>query len=254
VSRGSQNIVLLLVGMATAVMLVKGTYLNYVRPGLLPWLIVAALVLVALGLVAVIRDLRMAGAARRDEGDEHDEGHDAEHDAEHDDGHRHQPWLTWLLLIPIAMVAFVAPPPLDASGASPQPAAVSAPQRRAFPPLPPGPAPTVSLPETVMRAAADSTNSLNGRSITLTGFALHHSGGVDIGRVVIVCCAADAQLARIHLGGTGATAAAGYPDDTWLQIQGQIVPGSSHAEDGFIPTLAVANVTRIDKPAHTYAY
>jgi putative membrane protein len=265
VSRGSQNIVLLLVGMSTAVMLVKGTYLNYVRPGLLPWLIVAALVLVALGLVAVIRDLRMAGAARRDEGHdehdpehdhEHDDEHDPEHDPEHDDGHGHlhQPWLTWFLLIPIAMVAFVAPPPLDASGASPQPAAVSAPQRRAFPPLPPGNAPTVSLPETVMRAAADSTNSLNGRSITLTGFALHHSGGVDIGRVVIVCCAADAQLARIHLSGTGATAAAGYPDDTWLQIEGQIVPGSSHAEDGFIPTLAVASVTRIDKPAHTYAY
>jgi uncharacterized repeat protein (TIGR03943 family) len=250
VSRGSQNIVLLLVGMSTAVMLVKGTYLNYVRPGLLPWLIAAALVLVTLGLVAVIRDLRMAGGRDDQRHDEHDEGHGSGHD----DGHRHQPWLTWFLLIPIAMVAFVAPPPLDASGASPQPAAVSAPQRRAFPPLPPGPAPTVSLPETVMRAAADSTNSLNGRSITLTGFALHRSGGVDIGRVVIVCCAADAQLARIHLSGTGATAAAGYPDDTWLQIQGQIVPGSSHAEDGFIPTLAVASVTRIDKPAHTYAY
>ena len=58
-------------------MLVKGTYLNYVRPGLLPWLIVAALVLVALGSVAVIRDLRMAGAARRDEG--HDK-HGAEDD------------------------------------------------------------------------------------------------------------------------------------------------------------------------------
>jgi putative membrane protein len=254
VSRGTQNLVLLLVGMSTAVMLVKGTYLNYVRPGLLPWLIAAALVLVTLGLVAVRRGRRMAGGRAENGHDEHDDEHDKGHDDEHHDGHRHQPWLAWFLLIPIAMVAFVSPPPLDASGASPQPAAVSAPQRRAFPPLPPGPAPTVSLPETVMRAAADSTNSLNGRSITLTGFALHHSGGVDIGRVVIVCCAADAQLARIHLSGTGATAAAGYPDDTWLQIEGQIVPGSSHAEDGFIPTLAVASVTRIDKPAHTYAY
>jgi uncharacterized repeat protein (TIGR03943 family) len=251
-SRGSQNLVLLLVGLSTAVMLVKGTYLNYVKPGLLPWLIVAALALVALGLVTVIRDIRMAAGR----GEEHDEKHDEEHDSDDDGhGHRHQPWLTWLLLVPIAMVAFVVPPALDASGASPQvAAAVSAPQRRAFPPLPPGPAPTVSLPETVMRAAADSTNSLNGRSITLTGFALHHSGGVDLGRVVIVCCAADAQLARIHLSGDGAPAAAGYPDDTWLQIQGQIVPGSSHAEDGFIPTLAVENVTRIDKPANTYSY
>jgi uncharacterized repeat protein (TIGR03943 family) len=235
VSRGTQNVVLLLVGLSTAVMLVKGTYLNYVKPGLLPWLIAAALVLVALGLAAVVRDLR------------HAVGDDGDH------GHRHQPWLTWLLLIPIAMVAFVVPPALDARGAS-QPAAVSAPQRRAFPPLPPGPAPSVSLPEAVMRAAADSTNSLDGRSITLTGFTLHRPDGVDLGRVVIVCCAADAQLARVHLTGVGAADAAGHPDDTWLQVQGQIVSGSSHAADGFIPTMAVASVTRIDKPANTYAY
>jgi uncharacterized repeat protein (TIGR03943 family) len=232
VSRGTQNVVLLLVGLSTAVMVIKGTYLNYVKPGLLPWLAIAAAVLVALGVVAVVRDLRGAG---------HDEH-----------GHRHQPWLGWLLLIPIAMVAFVVPPPMGARGASP--AAVSAPQRRAFPPLPAGDAPTVSLPEVVMRAAADSTNSLAGRSITLTGFTLHQSEGVDLGRVVIVCCAADAQLARIHLTGPAAASAASHPEDTWLRIEGQIVPGSSHADDGFIPTMTVASVTPIDKPANTYAY
>ncbi|MCW2557510.1 MAG: hypothetical protein JWP55_1474 [Mycobacterium sp.] len=236
-SRGTQNLVLLLVGLSTAVMLVKGTYLNYVKPGLLPWLIAAAAVLVVLGLAAVVRDLRNAAA-------------DPDHD-EH--GHRHQPWLAWLLLIPIAMVAFVVPPPLDARGASPQ-AAVGTPHRRPFPPLPPGPAPTVSLPETVMRAAADSTNSLDGRAITLTGFTLHHSEGIDLGRVVIVCCAADAQLARIHLTGPGLDAAKGFPDDTWLQILGEIVPGSAQAADGFIPTMSVEGVTRIDKPKNTYAY
>jgi uncharacterized repeat protein (TIGR03943 family) len=235
VTRGTQNVVLLLVGLSTAVMLVKGTYLNYVKPGLLPWLILAAVVLIALGLAAVVRDLRQV--ARDDD----------------DHGHRHRTWLTWLLLVPIAMVAFVVPPPLNASGASPQ-AAVSAPQRRPFPPLPPGPAPSVSLPEAVMRAAADSANSLDGRTITLSGFTLHHSEGVDLGRVVIVCCAADAQLARVHLTGPGVEAAAGYPEDTWLQIQGQIRPGSAQAIDGFIPTMAVESVTRIDKPANTYAY
>jgi uncharacterized repeat protein (TIGR03943 family) len=235
VSRGTQNLILLLVGLSTAVMLVKGTYLNYVKPGLLPWLIAAAAVLVGLGLVAIVGDLRNADAD--------DDGH----------GHRHQPWLGWLLLVPIAMVAFVAPPPLDARGTS-QAAAVSAPQRRAFPPLPSGDAPTVSLPEVVMRAAADSTNSLAGRTITLTGFTLHRRDGVDLGRVVIVCCAADAQLARVHLSGPGAAAAAGHLEDTWLRIQGQIVPGSSHAADGFIPTITVTDVAPIDKPANTYAY
>lgn len=237
-SRGTQNLILLLVGLAIAVMLVKGTYLNYVKPSTLPWLTAAVVVLVGLGLAAIVRDLRRGG-------DEPDgDGHA---------GHRHQSWLAWLLLVPIAMVAFVAPPALDARGTSQQ-AAVSAPQRRAFPPLPPGPAPTVSLPEAVMRAAADSTNSLDGRSITLTGFSLHKPGGADLGRVVIVCCAADAQLARVHLTGPGAAAVAGYPEDTWLQIEGQILTGSSHAEDGFIPTMSVSNVTRIDKPANTYAY
>jgi putative membrane protein len=236
VSRGTQNLVLLLVGLSSAVMLIKGTYLNYVKPGLLPWLAAAAAVLVALGLVAIVRDLRQARA---------------DHQAD-EPNHRHQPWLGWLLLIPIAMVAFVVPPPLDARGASP--AAVSAPQRRAFPPLPAGDAPTVSLPEVVMRAAADSTNSLARRTITLTGFTLHRSDGVDLGRVVIVCCAADAQLARVHLTGPGAATAAGHPEDTWLRIEGQIVPDSSHAQDGFIPTMSVTNVTSIDKPANTYAY
>ena len=48
-----------------------------------------------------------------------------------------------------------------------------------------------------MRAAADSTKSLDGRLITVTGF----TKGTDLARVVIVCCAADAQLASIHLSG-----------------------------------------------------
>ena len=95
-SRTTQNVVLLLVGLSTAVMLVKGTYLNYVKPGLLWWLIAAAAVLVALGLVAIVRDLRQVN----------DDGGEGTHDE-----HRHRAGLGWLLLIPIAMVAFVVPPP-----------------------------------------------------------------------------------------------------------------------------------------------
>jgi uncharacterized repeat protein (TIGR03943 family) len=236
-SRVTQNLVLLLVGLSIAVMLVKGTYLNYVKPGLLPWLAASAVVLVVLGGAAIVRDLR--------------HGH---HDGEdHELGHQHRGGLVWLLLVPIAMVAFVAPPALGAQGTSPAPAAAP-PQRRAFPPLPAGDAPSVSLPEVVMRAAADSTNSLVGRSITLTGFTLLRPDGVDLGRVVIVCCAADAQLARVHLTGPGAAQAAAHPEDTWLRIRGQIVPRSSQPNDGFIPTMTVTDVTSIDKPGNTYAY
>jgi uncharacterized repeat protein (TIGR03943 family) len=190
-----------------------------------------------LGLTGVVRDLRDLRDVALDE-----------------HGHAHQTWLTWALLVPIALVAFVVPPPLDARGTNPAPAAVSAPAPRPFPALPTGPAPEVSLPEAVMRAAADSAHSLDGRTITLTGFTVAHAGGVDLGRVVIICCAADAQLARVHLAGPAAAAAADQPDDTWMRVTGMIQPGSSHAEDGFVPTMVVADAVRIDKPKNAYAY
>jgi len=233
-SRGTQNTVVLLVGLSAVVMVIKGTYLHFVKPSLLPWLLAAAAVLIALAVASIVRDLRHALAE--------------------DHGHTHRPWLVWLLLVPIALTTFVVPPPLGAQGTAPETLAATEPARRAFPPLPGGRAPTVPIPDVVMRAAADSTNSLDGRLITITGFTLRYPDSTDLGRVVIVCCAADAQLARIHLSGAAVAEAAGYPEDTWLQLEGTVVPGTSSISTNFIPTMAVSAVTRIDKPANTYAY
>lgn len=234
-SRGAQHLLLVLVGLSIAMMLVRGTYLNYVKPGLFPWLVIAAAVLVLLGGTGVVRELRYASAR------------------EHEHGHAHGTRATWLLLVPIAMLAFVAPPPLDAAGANPPPP-VSAPQARPFPALPPGPAPEISLPEAVMRAASDSARTLDGRTITLTGFTVHWKGRVDLGRVVIICCAADAQLARVHLAGPAAQTAASLPEDTWVRVVGRIVPGSSRLDDGLVPTMTVTEVQPVEKPRNTYAY
>jgi uncharacterized repeat protein (TIGR03943 family) len=233
-SRGTQNALLLLVGLSTVVMAIKGSYLHYVKPALLPWLIAAAVVLIALAVAAIVRDLR--------------------HGPGDTDGHPHRHWLVWALLVPIALTTFVVPPPLGANGATPEAVAATEPQRRPFPPLPAGRAPTVSLPDVLMRAATDSTNSLDGRLLTMDGFTLKYPEGTDLARVVIVCCAADAQLARIHLSGPAAELAAGHPEDTWLQVEGTVVPGTSVAATNYIPTLEVSSVKRIDKPANTYAY
>jgi uncharacterized repeat protein (TIGR03943 family) len=231
VSRGTQNVLLLLVGLATGLMVVKGTYLHYVKPALLPWLVATALVLIALSLVAIVRDIRHGAGA---------------------DGHRHRSWPVWLLLAPIALTAFVVPPPLGARGATPEVTAVNEPHRQAFAPLPAERAPTLSLPEVLMRAATDSAGTLDNRLITTTGFTMKAGDSTDLARVVIVCCAADAQLARIHLAPSGI--AADYPEDTWLRVEGRVLPGTSQAATNFIPTLAVSSVTRVDKPANTYAY
>jgi putative membrane protein len=234
-SRGTQNALLLLVGLSTVVMVIKGSYLHYVKPSLLPWLIAAAVVLIALSLAAIVRDL-----------------HRAQQDTE--DDHRHRPWLVWLLLVPIALTVFVVPPPLGAHGTAPRAVAATQPQKRSWPPLPDGRAPTVSIPDVLMRAATDSANTLDGRLITITGFTMGYADSTDLARVVIVCCAADAQLARIHLSGPAAAEAAGYPEDTWLQVEGHVVPGTSQTATNFIPTMAVSRVTHIEKPANTYSY
>jgi uncharacterized repeat protein (TIGR03943 family) len=234
-SRGTQNTIVLLVGLSALVMAFKGTYLHFVRPSLLPWLVAAAAALIALAVASIVRDLRHGPT-------------------EDDHGHGHRRWLGWLLVAPIALTTFVVPPPIGARGAAPEAVAATTPHKRAFPPLPAGRAPAVSIPDVVMRAAADSTNSLAGRLITVTGFTLHYPQGTDLGRVVIVCCAADAQLARVHLSGPAVTEAARYPEDTWLKVEGTFVQGTSVASTNFVPTVAVSRVTRIDKPANTYAY
>jgi uncharacterized repeat protein (TIGR03943 family) len=257
-SRETQNVLLLLVGLGTGLMVLKGTYVHYVKPSLLPWLVVASVVLTALALICIVRDIRSGGAAAGDI--EHGAAAgDIEHgaaagDTDGDDAHQHRGWVVWLLLVPVAVTAFVIPPPLGAHGATPAVAAAGEPHRRPYPPLPDQRAPVVSLPEVLMRAATDSAGTLDDRLITVTGFTMKGSAGPDLARVVIVCCAADAQLARLHLAGPAAANAAGHPEDTWLRVEGRLVPGSSTTATSFIPTLAVTTVTQIDRPANTYAY
>lgn len=218
-SRETQDVLILLIGLSTGLIAVRGTYLNFVKPGLLPWLIVASVLLVLLSIICLIRDLHGKSAA----------------------GHQHRGGLAWLLLIPVALTAFVSVPPMSAVGAT---TALQAPPKRAFPPIPPDG--VLSIPEVQMRAAADSTNSLGGRLITITGF----TRGDDLDRVVIVCCAADAQLASIHLTGQRGS----HPDGTWLKVQGTVIPGSSSPSTNFIPTMEVSSASPIPKPRNTYAY
>jgi uncharacterized membrane protein YcgQ (UPF0703/DUF1980 family) len=85
------------------------------------------------------------------------------------------------------------------------------------------------LPEVLQRFVNDTAGTLDGRLIAITGFTLKQGAGNDLGRVVIICCAADAQLARIHLVGPAAGSAAGLPENTWIQVEGHVKPGRRDA-------------------------
>ena len=242
-SRETENTVLLLVGISIAMITVSGAFTRYVKPGLLPWLAASAVLLIVLALAAIIGDVRRGGPRTRDQHSDHGEGHS------------HRTGVVWFLLVPILLLIFVTPPALRPSAAAPSVTAVSNDVlNRAFPPLPPGRAPELSLPEVLMREAQDSTGSLKNRMITVTGFVLNEAQGVDLGRIVIICCAADAQLARIHLRGPAAAQAAGLPDNTWLLVEGEVKPEPRHPHTMVIPTFEATALTRIDAPPNPYGY
>ena len=236
-SREAENALLLLVGVATAMITIGGAYTRYVKASLLPWLTVTAVILIGLALVSMAADIRRGSPPAVDHGD-----------------HSHRGSIGWLLLVPIVVLIFITPPALRPGAAAAKVTAVSNEVlRRPFPPLPDGRAPEVSIPDVMIRAAQDTAGTLNDRLITVIGFTLPETDGVDLGRVMIICCAADAQLARIHLRGPAAAELKNYPEETWLKVEGTVLAGKTDGDSTSIPTLQVQSATRIDAPANAYA-
>lgn len=237
-SRESENAMLLLIGVATAMITVTGAFNRYVKSGLQPWLYLTAAVLIGLALVAIIGDIRRQGSA-----DQH-----ADHSHEHSDR------AVWLLFVPIVLLIFVTPPALRPQASVPSISPVSADAiRRPFPPLPPGRAPEVSVPDLMIRGVQDSAGTLDGRLITVIGFTLRDGEAVDLGRFSVLCCAADARLARVRLGGSGAAEAAELPEHSWVRVEGMVRPPLPGEPVLGIPIVDVDSVTRIDPPADVYS-
>lgn len=233
--RETQNIMLLLTGMAVVVITATGTYTRYVKPAMLPWLIAAAIVLILLAGSAIHQDIRHHDNKQRNHAHEHHFG------------------IVWLLTIPIAVLGFIMPPALTSRTAPPTVVVTSNDfLRRPFPPLPAGRAPNVALPELLMRIATDSSDTLGGRLITVTGFTLKDGDKTALAKIVMTCCAADAQLARLWLTGPAAASAANHPDNTWLSVEGTVPPGQHFTGIESVPTLEATKVTTIDPPKTPY--
>ena len=163
-------------------------------------------------------------------------------------------WAVWLLFIPILVLVFITPPALRPQASVPSISAVSADSvRRPFPPLPAGRAPEVSIPDLMIRGVQDSAGTLDGRLITVIGFTLRDGEAVDLGRFSVLCCAADARLARVRLGGGGAADAARMPEHTWVRVEGMVRPTLPGEPVLGIPVVDVTSVTQIDPPADVYA-
>ena len=227
--RETQHVLLVLLGGAMLRIAADDTYLRYVRPSH-RWLLVAAgVVIVALAVVALVRDLR---------------GHAPADDHDHAGSQ-----VPWLLLAPVLVIALVAPPALGADSVTRAGARNAVVQDGdVFPPLPANPELTVA--EFVQRAAWDTTGSLDGREVTLTGFAVRRGAAVELARLTIACCAADARPNRIRLVGD----VGDPPQDTWLRVRGTVQTGSATAATGYVPAMTVAAVEVVLAPPDPYEY
>lgn len=235
-SRQLHALILGLAGGALAKLAITGDSSRYVRAGLRPYLIAAAAVLV---IVAV------ASLWRRPTPDA-----DA---PDHEHGHGHGRFdVAWLLVIPMLTAVLVAPPALSSFSASRSGTALSAAANSSIPPLPAGDPVRVSVLDYASRAVYGHGTSLAGRHLTLSGFLVSGAGnGWYLTRMVITCCAADAQPIKVGLDGT---IPGGLRAGNWIEVTGtytsRTVKDSVNGED--IPYLHAATVKPIPAPEQQY--
>lgn len=238
--RETQNILLVLLGGALLKISWNGTYLRYVKPSLLPFLVAAGAVILALGLLAIVRDVRAGRVADGPAGHDHD----------------HAGRSPWFLLLPVLAIFLVAPPALGADSVTRSAGSVAAQDRSGadFGPLPDGPAPALRMGDFVTRAVWDDSSSLHGRDVRLTGFVVHgEDGGTSLARLAIACCAADATPVRVRLTGPADRLAA-LPQDGWFEVRAQLVPRSATPANGFVPRVTVADLRPLAPPEQPYEF
>jgi uncharacterized repeat protein (TIGR03943 family) len=250
-TRDTQHVLLVLVGGVLIKVVLDGSYLRYVRSWSATPVLVAGVVLVTVALVALVRDLR---------------GPPPSGDHGHDHPHGRAGPAAWLLVLPVLALLLVVPPALGSGalagfGARAAPAVVTPDDE----PLPPGEAPALGLLDVVSRTAANPHGPVTERDITVAGFVAPSAAtppavatGVDLARLVISCCAADASAVRLHLadptGRLSGVTPGGAEGDRWVTIRGRIVAGTGTAADGHVPTLSVTTWWPIATPDPVYEY
>lgn len=246
----------------------SGEYLNYVRAGMYPWLLLSGLFLMGLGLVGW-RSARLDGAHH--------------HDDSGVDGHSHGlSQAAWLLILPLLAAGLLRPAPLGSFAANrqssrpPRPSADTATLAQKVVKVKPAeaqPAPATELGGLPIPASSsdvsemslidfleityyDETKALAGVPVTIVGFAMPAQAGHPdeflLSRFMINCCAADAQILQ-----TAVTQVSGLvpQQDSWVSVTGTWDPNAGEAmtPDGFpIPKLVASKVVGISQPDNPY--
>lgn len=224
---GAGGTITALVGLLTLRLTLSGSFQRYVQSGMRPWLLLAGVVVLVVGLTTLVRSL----LAKPDTHDEHD---------------HHGVGVGWLLLVPVAALLLVAPPALGSFGVD-RAIKITASSHDEFKPVSTtdGPVP-MTLLEYAQRSFDHDGRSMHGATVRLTGFVADGSTATSfrLARYQISCCAADAAAAVVRVEGI---AGAPPPRDQWV-----VVTGSYHAVDGEVPVLTATGVEQISPPEDPY--
>jgi len=235
----TRSLLLVVLGATAAWLWWSGDVLNYVRPGLAPWVLAGGVVV---GLLGLLPPLGLLG----EQGADHTGGH-----------HQHRGRVGWLLLVPVMVVMLVQPAALGSYAVSGR-AAVPGGGDGGFDPLaaPVRGAVPMSMAEFVTRAVRDPGQSLAGVRVRLVGFVAPNQGkegGYRLTRFVIFCCAADAEALQAVVRGDPTPRAR----DQWLEVEGTWMARPIAAEDDPSPrppALHVATVRPVAPVRPPYEY
>ncbi|MYS44402.1 TIGR03943 family protein, partial [Streptomyces sp. SID5998] len=246
-------------------------FLRYVKEGMRPLLVASGVLLLLLGVAEAWATPAKThgpghperghghgheGDAREhgDEGDAQDPGDEGDAHSHGHGGHGHDhstvPRVAWLLFLPALSLLFYAPPALGAYTASREaPKAVASGQRH-FDPLPATSPLPMTLTDFTRRVQQDPSGAVRGRSVLLTGFVTPDKGGRDtwyLTRIILSCCAADAQSVKVRIHGTPA-----LPANTWVSVTGAWHPGGTLGTASAPADLDARAVRRIERPVNGY--
>lgn len=280
-NKPAQSILITLLGVLLIAVTMSGRYTSYVIPRFGVLLAVGGAVLIVLGLVTLVVDLRNEHRKERElvpAGSSHpgadpeqrdgggcDAGRcdpgcgDAGHEQDgHGDCHDHErSRAPWLLLVPVLVLLVVAPAALGAdavtrysssqavTGASDS--SGGAQRTQTFAPLPPGDPPELTLQEFVLRALYDQQDSVTNTPVAVVGFIVNAPDGYTIARIAISCCAADGDPIQVYV-----PEAAPYPENTWVRATVTAVPGSGTQDNDYVPQVVPHSIQLIDQPVDPY--
>ena len=246
-TRTSSGVLLTLVGALALQAALTDAMLQFLRPGMRPWLIAAAVMICALGLVQVV-------TGRRDGAPDHDD--------DDPQGHSHNLSAGWLLVLPLC-VGLLAPAALDAYSAQ---RSVAFSQRQwdlrrvDVEKLLNAEAIAGGTPKLPLVDYLGATTRANGRDfletheVLLEGFVVREASaggrGFFLTRFFIGCCAADAIPLRLYV----RTTQPPPPDNQWVRATVTLdrdratVASTAHAQ------AMLDSLVGIEKPSEPYEY